>query len=267
MRGAALEISALNRLIADASKVLVPELARLARTPQARTAVATAVADDADIRRGVLIQLAAEEGPDHVLAFAAASRTPWRDPAEQIWQSRVLQSLVDSGRVDRARRLWLQFTGLGDGSASELVYDGGFRGLKGSAPFAWRLSSGPEGVVETGKPAGLLVEYYGRARVELASQLLVLTPGRYRLTFGAQGNAPGENSRLAWTIGCPSGGKELARIAVVKVGYATRKLSQEFQVPKGCAAQWLRLVGIPAEFPNTQSLTITGLGIEKVTQS
>ena len=41
-----------------------------------------------------------------------------------------------------------------------------------------------------------------------------------------------------------------------------------FTVPaQGCAAQWLRLVGSPSEFPRGQSLTITNLQLRPVKQS
>jgi hypothetical protein len=50
---------------------------------------------------------------------------------------------------------------------------------------------------------------------------------------------------------------------VVGVSSAPRGFRADFSVPDGCGAQWLRLEGISAEFPTTQSVEIRGLRINR----
>ena len=105
----------------------------------------------------------------------------------------------------RALRLWREFAGLPAGPDHKAVHDGRFQGLPGAAPFNWSINSGSAGVAERIPAPALQVEFYGRETIELARQLMVLRPGRYRLEFRAEGNAKGDDSRLAWRIFCQGG--------------------------------------------------------------
>ena len=106
--------------------------------------------------------------------------------------------------------------------------------------------------------------YYGRDDVELANQLIRLEPGRYRISFAADGEADGEHGRLAWTVACQRSATRLATVAIDGVDFARKQFSQTFTVPAdGCTVQWLRLIGSAAEFPEDQRVTISGLRFER----
>jgi hypothetical protein len=250
------EIAALNRLVPAAGTAVVGELARLVRDPKTGPPLIKVLRRDPDMRDAVLQQLASTGAdPELVLRISAESG---RSPASAPWQGLLLANLVERGQSGRAYQLWQSFGGRGGGDAKGL-YDGGFAGLPGPEPFNWWFSTSGAGVAER-RQGALEVVYYGRASIELASQLLVLKPGRYRLQFQAEGDASGEGSRLAWTVGCVPGNRPIAEIRLAGIESAPRTIAGDFTVPaSGCAAQWLRLAGVAGEFPTEQSVTIRGL--------
>jgi hypothetical protein len=171
-----------------------------------------------------------------------------------------VNNLVRQGEVDRAYRLWREFGKIPDSGAGKGLYDPGFRGLPGSAPFNWSLTAGAEGVAERASGGTLQASYYGRTDLVLAEQLLMLQPGRYRLQFDAEGDAKGEDSKLAWTLTCLGSNAQLVQVPLAGVTFTPRTLGASFSVPaSGCRAQWLRLGGGAAEFPSEQAVTIRNL--------
>lgn len=250
------EISALNRLVPDANAAVVVELARLIQDPRTGPALINVLRGDPGMRDAVLQQLAIVGAePELILRISAGAG---KSPASAPWQGVLLGKLVERGQYGRAHQLWLSFGGRGGGDSKGL-YDGDFAGQPGPDPFNWRFATGPAGVAER-REGSLDVAYYGRASVELASQLLVLKPGRYRLQFQAEGDASGEGSRLAWTVTCLPGNAVIADIRLAAIESAPRTLAGDFTVPaSGCGAQWLRLNGVAGEFPTEQSVTIRGL--------
>lgn len=261
MAEAAGEVVSLRRLIPEVSEALAPQLALLARDERSGGALMRVLAREPELQQAVLEYLAAVgTDPDLILRVAAAA--PSAPSAEGLpWQRRLLVSLVARHEYGRALRLWRSFAGLPAGSDDKGVHDGRFQRLPGAAPFNWTLASGSAGGAEYGEGSGLEVEYFGRGNAELASQLLVLRPGRYRLRFRAEGSAKGDDSRLAWRIGCNGGTALLLDLPIRDVNSAPRELAGEFAVPASCPAQWLRLGGIAGEFPGTQSVTIAELVI------
>jgi hypothetical protein len=143
------------------------------------------------------------------------------------------------------------------------LYDPRFQGLPGPPPFNWKLTAGNAGVAERGQGGGLQVEYYGRAPLELASQMLRLVPGRYRLAARVEGDASGEGARLAWRLLCAGGGAEIASLPLRGINYSPRVVAAEFTVSSGCTVQTLRLDGTPSEFPEAQNVTVGEISISR----
>lgn len=253
------EIAAVVRLVPRAGEVLVPELARLALDPRAADAVVEAVGAD-PLMGQVLERLAAQGAQPEVLMRLAARQPRLPSGAFAPWQERLVRRLTETGDVVRARSLWLRFVGAGD--RRPLVYDANFAGAAGPPPFNWSLVSSNVGVAERVRGPALEAQFFGRVAGQLATQLLMLPPGRYRLSFQAEGSANGQGSRLAWQVVCREGGAPLLDLPIRDVNYTPRDFAGEFAVPaSGCAAQWLQLVGIAAEFPSTQTARITGLAL------
>jgi hypothetical protein len=259
---AGVEIAALNRLMPRAGEVLIPQLALMVREPRTGASLVKVLANEPELQQAVLEKLAASGAdPALILRVAASSRATAGTSAGLPWQRALLDKLIDQNDLGRAHSLWRSFAGLPAGGADKGVYDGDFRGAPGAPPFNWRLTSAEAGVADRVKTPALQVDFYGRADIVLASQLLLLKPGRYRLQFRAEGDAKGEGSQLVWTIACTGSKAQLLSLPLRDVDYTPRGLSGEFTVPAGCAGQWLRLSGTAGEFPKGQSATIAQLRI------
>lgn len=262
---AAAEISVLGRLMPAVNRVLVPELAKFATRSDSGPIVARVLRSDPGLQDRVLEHLAANgASPETVLRLAPVDLPPSGPGNTPGWQARLLQGLVDRGEFARARSLWARFAGLGEEALGQGVYDPRFQGRPGPAPFNWAFSGGSAGAADPAKGGGLQVEYYGRQGAELASQLLMLPPGRYRVAFRASGNTPGTESAVSWRIACHPAGAAIASVPIHKLTYTPRLISGDFTVPRGaCPAQWLRLTGTPSEFPAAHSVTITDFDIRR----
>jgi hypothetical protein len=261
---AGVEIAVLNRLIPRAAEVLVPELARMVRDPRTAPALIGVLRRDPAMREAVLAHLAGSGAdPDLILRIAGRQAGPAAEGPP--WRRLLLAKLTEKGDVARAHRLWRGFTGLGPSGAEKGLYDGRFEGLPGDPPFNWLLVGSNAGVAERTKDPALQVEYYGRLNGELASQLLILRPGRYRLQFVAEGDAKGEGTRIAWTVTCHGASAPLLALPLTGISSAPRTLAGDFAIPAaGCPAQWLKLAGTAGEIASAQSAAIRDVQVRSV---
>jgi hypothetical protein len=241
----------------------VPELARMAQNPKTRPTLRQMLESDPRMLELVLNHLATKgDDPDIVLQLAGNLRTANADVGD--WRQALMDLLVNKGDIARARRLWSYFGG-GTGKADgNLIYDGDFEGQPGLPPFNWRLSSGNAGVAEMDRSKSLEVEFYGRSDAELASQLLALTPGPYRLSFHAEGDLKGPAHRIIWRVQCLDGKTTPLELPLARITYAGRNVAVAFTIPPGCPGQWLRLIGEPTEFPKNESVSIRNLKLQKI---
>lgn len=259
---AAGEMTVLSRLVPEAAGLLVPEFARLAREPATSSAMVQVLRSDPALRTRVLDHMASSGAdPESILRFAA-STGGLRGAGNQDWQGRLVEALVKKGEIARAYTLWVRFTGVARPVQGNLLYDPRFRGMAGSPPFNWRLTSGGDGVAERSGD-GLQVEYYGRANIPLAEQLLMLSPGSYRFAARVEGEAEGKTGKLVWRASCLGSRSSLFELPVKDLSLSAKDLAAAFRVPAGCSAQWLSLVGVSAEFASAQRLTVLQASIEK----
>ena len=81
-------------------------------------------------------------------------------------------------------------------SISPQIFNGEFRKIPSLPPFGWELVDSAAGFAEVGD-GSLQILYYGREDSELASQLLLLPPGRYRFRAPIKGRlAPGRHRNV-----------------------------------------------------------------------
>ncbi|MDP9412565.1 MAG: hypothetical protein M3Q08_00355 [Pseudomonadota bacterium] len=262
---AATELAVLARLVpAAAGELFIPQLAFYADDVANRDAYARVLAAHPQVRQALLQHLIAiGEDPDLVIELAARSGQSTPREKDEAWQMPLVQRLVDRGEVQRAYRLWLRFTGSGAGSG-KLLHDGSFRAPPRPGPFGWQLSDQGGGVAERGNRPGLAVSYYGREPAELARQLIILPPGRYRLASKLSGNVPAGRSALSWRLSCLDGGGELLNHPLGEVTSRTSQLAADFIVPSGCTGQWLVLAGNPPEFSKTENIWVHEVQIRRV---
>lgn len=244
------QIGALIRRLPKAAAPLTPAIAAFARQPGAVDQVRAILARNPDLRGKVLASLAEE--PDHsrlVLALAG------REPTPGDWQARLIASLVERGNYTQAHQLWLHFSGL-PVQAVHGLFNPTFDRSAAPPPFNWQLLNGAAGVAEPAPSGGLTLLYFGREEAVLASQLLLLEPGRYRLTARTEGLSA-TAGQLVWTIACLPGASRLGRQPLPNGAL-------DFLVPpSGCPAQELQLRGEPAEMPANVSLTLKNLRLSK----
>lgn len=256
------EFAVLNRLVSGAQAPILAELVRMTLRPSTRDAVRRTLAHDPALESDLLIRLA-RSNPDPQLLWQLAS------PAARVaagrpdgWGQALVETLVDRRQYLTARATWVTLFRVPPAAAGALLYNPAFQASRGSPPFAWQFASGTIGAADP-RNGQLEIDYYGRDDGVLASQLLMLTPGRYRLAYGLAG---GGGAGLSWTLSCAEQGAA-APFAQMPVPAATsqlRRITAEFTVPvSGCAAQWLRLTGATAEFPNPLNVTLSGLDLSR----
>jgi hypothetical protein len=177
---------------------------------------------------------------------------------DRDWQRRLVNTLVSVGRLEEARAAWSRFDPQVR-PVGELI-DPRFE-LRAMPPFGWALASGSAGVAEPEGGGLLHILYYGRDDMVLASQLMLLKPGTYRLAMRVSGAQPAAKS-LSWVIRCTQPVRELASIS-----FSSTKdgmLATDFTIPpQSCAAQALELTGKAPELPEQADVTISNLQLSR----
>lgn len=152
--------------------------------------------------------------------------------------------------------------------AAGLVRDGGFEGLAGPPPFNWkyiddggvsaRIADNPDG-------AGHVAEltFDGTRRGGLLHQLLVLPPGRYRISAEYRAEAPLDPGALGWELRC--GAAAPFATPSVPVGPdAWRSFAFVIEVPANCPAQHLDLAAYPADTVQPATAWVDNLAIARL---
>lgn len=260
---ATVEITVLTRLIGAAQNVLTGQLAQMARDPATAPQMLPILAAHPDLQNAVLEALAAN-GADADLIMHVAALSPGRyATGNPQWLHLLLSRLVEQHETPHALAIWAKLAGLPPPGDEKGLYDGAFHGAPGAEPFNWGLATEGIGVAERSGRSSLQVDYYGRDPGDLARQLLVLRPGRYRFQFRVSGDAPGEGSRLRWTVSCVPGGPSLLQLPLVGIDSSPKAYKAAFTVPAGCSPQWLKLEGVAGDVETGQSVTLGNLSIER----
>lgn len=223
--------------------ILVANLAN----PMAVPALLRRLAFRPDWRRGFMAYLAGRQ-PDvdvAVTVFDGLHAGPAPPTPEET--TGLINRLVSDHQYRDAKDVWARLLPGRASVADDLVYDGNFRGLPGAPPFNWDLASGSGALSElVTTPDGaraLHVQFPTGISVRLAQQMLVLSPGRYRLSGGVRFDGAAPTAVLAWRVGCIDGpGATLVETRQVGGGAVRRTFFGDFVVPAtGCTAQALLL--------------------------
>lgn len=249
-----IEMGVLARLSERAAQPLIPALAAYARTPGAVAQLRRYFVHAPATRDRTLALLAADARNAPLILSLAPEALDGAAPAE--WHANLVRSLVVAGDYAGADALWRRIAGVANRG---LLFNPQFRSSEAPPPFNWQFSSGTSGVAEPSGSGGLDIIYYGRDEITLATQLLRLDPGRFRLAMRVEGSS--RASGLAWNILCVPSNGALLRLPLGTSGKGG--FGGAFAVPAtGCPAQVLELRGRPSESSQTAQLTIFDLKLE-----
>lgn len=248
------QIAVLARLSPGGIGGVAPYLAAYAQNRSNWPQMRALFSSEQDIEDPVLVALAANPGN---AAAVLALADPAHRNAGSEWLPVLLRSLVDNGQYGAARAAWSQVAraSLGPG---EFIYDSSFTKPSAPAPFNWTLASSTVGLAERQPPGRLHVLFYGQEDGVLASELLLLPPGGYRLSMQLTGERSHENA-LSWSVRCDKATTEISRVTLD----AASARGWSFQVPPDCPAVWLDLLGSSSDMPQQSEVTITGLRLDR----
>jgi hypothetical protein len=246
------EISILARLVPQSLPNFAPFLAAYARSPDAAPQIRAVLRAHPQLEAPLLDALSTDASNADLILELWSGRG---GEQSKNWQGRLLNQLVEAGRYGLARVTWAKFTGIV--AEPGRLFDPEFS-KRTLPPFGWNLASGSSGVADPDEGGRLHILYYGRDDVGLASQILALKPGRYRLSMKVETAAPTSKS-LGWTVKCLPSSTDIAVVRLDRTG----AVSGSFSVPpEGCAAQRLELRGTAPEFPEQADVTISAFGLQ-----
>jgi len=240
------EIGVLARLVPDGANKVAPYVASYAKDRANWPMVRSLLTYDRNLEDATMAILAADvSNADAVVGLTPPqSRRP-----ETRWLQPLLTNLVAAGNYAKARAIWGSWSRVA--APAGTIYDADFRDPKAPEPFNWSLTSSTLGFAERQKGGGLHVTYYGHDDGALASQLLLLVPGRYALS--ANGSANGSNAApLRWALICAKGNRPIATSPLA----ATLAHLWPFEVPADCPAQRLELQGSASDMPQQSDVTL-----------
>jgi hypothetical protein len=250
------EMTTLGRLVPGGMPLITPGLAKYALTPGAVPYLRKMFAANPDIGQVVLADLASNAANTKLILQLAgpASIGSANEPPPE-WQGRLLNSLIERGEFGRAQLLWSKFSGIQPSNPPGPI-NTAFAKINAPPPFNWTFSSGNFGVAEPAAEGQLKVIFYGREEGDLASQLMVLPPGHYRIRMTALSDANGD-SGLEWSVTCLPGKTKIASIPFKTAKPSGSKLEAMFTVPsQGCAAQSLKFSGNAQEIAKSEQATV-----------
>lgn len=259
---AATQFSVLARLLGRTQPAIATAMAKMTMAPETREPVRRTLRTDPVLERSVLVALAKSDTAPPLI-FALASPTALADAHNLAsWGPVLVDRLVAKGQYAAARLVWQRIYGLSPATAAMPIVNPSFHKIAPSPPFDWTLTASGLGAADIRNDA-LSIDFYGRDSSELAGQLLVLRPGRYRFAFTVDPGKTDTASKIFWSLVCGTKNAtddkaQLMNIAVT-AGARPRRITTDVVIPSQCPAQTLRLRGEAGEFPAPIALTLRDL--------
>ncbi|MEN2785443.1 hypothetical protein ACFOKI_12505 [Sphingomonas qilianensis] len=262
-------ISVLRLLAVDPPQYLtyLPMLAAAARDRQAIAPIAAALSINPPWRAPFL-SLLAQHKYDPAVRYALMNPLDRTRPTGIAGDDTAfVTDLVNKGDIERAYLAWVSMLPDDALGAVGAPYDANFAGLPGAAPFNWQLIDAGSDHATIGEGA-LNVSYAGRQVSTLASQVVMLAPGSYRLASTldeASSATPGSTgSALTWRVTCLPARGVLGELTLDPAVIGRPQRSPDFIVPgQDCAAVSLALIGTASAFPVRLSARIASVALQQ----
>ncbi len=246
------EIGGLLKIQPEAEVHALPVLEQMASQPAGQAALVEGIVDDPIWASPLLMSLNASSPDIGFLTRLNAAR-----PSHV---GLLLRRLVDAGELTSAYLIWLEVTpDLGDGGTP---FNPRFEPLDAAVPFNWMVNS-DHAEIERG--GGLYSVYLGYDNPFMARQVMLLSPGRYRLEAMMSVDADPRGGQFGWIVRClPSGAVFLReKIDATVSEMVAREVI--FDVPReACEFQELMFVGMPGEAPRVAYSRATEVRVRPV---
>lgn len=248
------EAAALARLAPSGIPSAAPYLAAYAKQRSTWPQLRKIFDHNPSLAAAVLATLANDPAnADAIMALAG----PEQRILGAAWFQILLVKLIEAQQYERAHELWLTVTRQ-YATREQVLHDPQFADSASPPPFNWELTSSSVGLAERQPGGRLHVMFYGQQDGLLARQLLLLKPGRYRMSMSVTA-AGDKRGTLNWSLRCnPS----QVPFAAISLDVASARPWQ-FDVPAGCGAQWLELSGVSGEVPQQLDVGISHLKLER----
>lgn len=246
----------LLRVSPEETDAVFAVLNKLLSVPPARAAMVTTLAGDPPWRRAFL-DYTARAGADLAAVDALFSALRRVSPLTRTETTAWVNRLVAERRWPEAFLVWVNSLSATEQETLATPVNGDFEWPSAAPPFDWVIES-PEGIEAGIRPVpgeaghALEVEFYGRrSPFHHVRQLLQLAPGAYQMHWRYRLDHLATARGLRWAIDCA--GETTTRILnsdTMKGDADWTRAIVSFDVPKGCAAQWLSLeleARIPSE--------------------
>lgn len=243
------EIASLANLSPGGVGTSAPYLAAFARDPSNWPRMKALFRSNPQIEDAALIELA-RDGRNAPAVLALAS--PGQRTARAPWLPVLVNNLVNAGEYAKARAIWASVSSVG--AAAQPLFDAGFSNPEPPPPFNWSFASSTVGLAERQPGGRLHAIFYGQEDGALAKQLLMLRPGRYRLSMRLLSSSS-QAQALNWSVTCIGAPSPIA----IEPLNAAAARSLVFAVPANCPAQSLQLNGVSADLPQQSDVTIGDL--------
>jgi len=243
-------------------------LTAMAAYPADRAVLVERLGEDPPWRGAFLAVAARAADPDPTRSVLAGLRLGPKPPtADEI--TPIVSRLTGDRRYGEALAEWNEVSRPG-ASPGALMRDGDFAAAADGTAFTWSAEDGPGATTDVesapgdGGRHGLRVEYDGYSTPSLPRQLLILSPGRYRLSWlelNVEGTDP---DALTWAVKCADDGRILATAPPAHPMLGMwRRAQLDFAAPvSSCEAQWLQLTPIPGERRTTFVRWFTAMRLE-----
>ncbi|MFS0738518.1 hypothetical protein ABC347_15845 [Sphingomonas sp. 1P06PA] len=255
------EIDALIRLRPTQVRALAALAVPMLIDPAGRGAVVDRMAANPGWR-GVFLDLAQRDSSDRA-SFIAFMRALAATPGVEIDDTTlgtVLVGMTGRGEYVQAHALYERLRPQRSGERGNQVYDGDFQRRPGPAPFNWSFASTASAIAQIepqprGGPA-LVARTFGREPAVVATQMLALPAGGWRLSARMGSDDGPAADRFRWRLSCLPADREIARLGNPEELREPRTVSTVFAVPPGCPAQTLSLLAEAGDGPDASLRTL-----------
>ena len=249
------EIGVLKQLLPAASEPLASTAINLLAEPATREQAVKAIRSN-PMRMAILNDLARYGASAYLILAITPDLKRSPDGSDGI-----IDAFINRGDVSGAYLLWAHTKSADPSKGQARIRNESFN-EKPNPPFGWKLLASPSGTSEI-RDGAVHITHSGASSDVLLTQLLMLPPGSYRLSFETEKGA--ENAtNFVWRLDCVGGSERLLELPLASLYSFEKQTADRFVVPpQGCPGQWIALAGRALEIAKTRTVKINWVSIDQ----